>query len=199
MKLTTYLVVLVVCGLPSLSFGSEKTKIDSIFDKKLGEVALHYSPKNRLIWIDINSINKKITLDKFEAGKNPELVGAEKNIKFITRKIVTEDGIDFIAVTYSHRTRSNDGTGGCGSGSEDYFSALKISSKKISIIKKFLIQSCTYNYLLDDNGGNSDSMPKTNEKNEIVFNWLTYPENDSGVIGYYNFTKNTLVIKSREN
>ena len=170
------------------------TPLDSINTEDLGAITLNYSPKKRIIWVAIEKTNKKIIINRFDPNKNPEIVGAAQHISFTTKEIIKIKGKKYIGLTYSHRTRSNNGAGACGSGSEDFFSALEINQGKINIINNFLIQSCEFNYLIDDNGGNELHLAKINDKNEIIFNWLSNPNSTGRTIGIYNFEKNQLSL-----
>ncbi len=173
---------------------NDKTIKDVICDKDLGKYYLKYSSKKRLIWVESEKTHSKLVLDRFEVNANPELVGSDKEIKFISHEIIRTGGRTFIGAFYAHRSRSNNGMGQCGSGSENYFAAIEISNKSMKKRKVILLESCFESYQLgyEDDRKNTNFLGKV-VSGEAVFYWYNY-EDIEDVDGRYNFITNALTI-----
>lgn len=172
--------------------------VDVICDKNLGRLFLKYSPSKRRIWLE--SADKKInkTIQILEKNANPELVGADKNMRFVTRQVVNESKKKYLGLIIAERSMRGDGGGQCGAGSEEYFVSYLIRGRVIKEIRRFLIHSCNKGIDLDTGDGNDNDFSVTHDGNLVTFKWLTYLDSDSQVLGRYSFVTNKLEITKTE-
>ena len=166
--------------------------LDVSYDQGFGRLFLKYSPSQRKIWIE--SENKKINkiVYRLERNANPEMVGAEKNIRFVTKKSVSEGNQKYIGVIVAERSMRGDGRGQCGAGSEEYFLAYKLVGHTAKEIHRSLIHSCIHGMMLDYGDGNNNDFSVTFDGEAVEFRWLIYPETDLYVVGRYKFATNKL-------
>jgi hypothetical protein len=170
---------------------------DSVCNENVGRFDLHYSAKHRKIWIENKKSRLKIQLDFFEKNQNPELVGMDDSIRFVDRQLVEIDGRYFLPVIFSHRSRSNDGKGYCGSGAEVYFSAIEILKNKVMQRNKILIESCLEPYMLDGHDGTVSNPYGKLENKQVVFDWLIFADKDF-VTGRFDFIKNEIFFEPKK-
>lgn len=172
--------------------------VDVICDKDLGRLFLKYSPSKRRIWLE--SADKKInkTIKIIEKNANPELVGADKNMRFVTRQVVNKSQKKYLGLTIAERSMRGDGGGQCGAGSEEYFVSYLIKGNVIHEIRRFLIHSCNKGIDLDTGDGNNNDFSVTHDGSLVTFKWLTYLDSDSQVLGRYSFVTNELEITKPE-
>lgn len=173
----------------------EKNISDQIHSPTYGNIFLKYSKKNRTIWIENKQHHIYKLVHKLEKNSNPELIGAEENIRFISKSTITINGDEFIGLIFAERSMRGDGGGECGSGEEDYFVAYKLSGNIITERYKKLINSCTEHIDLDTGDGNDNDKSVTLKKNIVTFRWLTYPKTDLYTIGTYDFLTNSISYK----
>lgn len=168
---------------------------DAICDSDGTSFTLNYSAAKRVIWLDSNNQNYRQNLYRLDKNAAPELVGAEDEIKFITRSSITKNGRRYLGLTFSERSMRGNGMGQCGAGSEVYFLAMEINNSWISTINKFKVQSCID--AIDISLGTTDYGESISiTKNEmIMFHWLNYPEFENPVTGIYDFSTNKLKVK----
>ena len=169
----------------------------SIFDEVLsaanGKIALKYSKKNRTIWIENKKHHIYKLVHRLAQNANPELVGAEDSIRFVSRSTINYDGSEFFGLTFAERSMRGNGGGECGSGAEEYFVAYKIIKKNvITELYKKLISSCVERIDFDTGDGNNNDKSVTSLNNTVTFRWLTYPNTDLYMIGTYNFVTNSI-------
>lgn len=163
---------------------------------------LKYSNLSRRIWIDWPSgvINKTVKILK--KNTNPELIGAEDSLRFVSRKSFEQEGVQYFGIITAERSSSNDGGGQCGAGEENYFISYKLTNKnKIQEIFRQLIYSCLSGMALDDGDGNNNDYSISTEGSNVVFRWLSFPGTENYIIGHYNFLTNKMELKEilREN
>lgn len=168
--------------------------VDVICDKNLGRLYLKYSPAKRRIWLESadQKINKTIQL--LEKNANPELVGADKNMRFVTRQVINESRNKYLGLIIAERSLRGNGGGQCGAGSEEYFVSYRIKGRVIKEMRRFLILSCNKGIDLDTGDGNDNNFSVTHDGNSVTFEWLTYLDSDSQVLGRNSFVTNKLEI-----
>lgn len=178
---------------------TEKSISDVLCDKKIGTLYLKYNKKNRLIWLESEDHKFFYKLIKLESNADPGLVGEEESIVFVTPEIIDIINKRFIGLTFARRSRTNNGGGQCGSGSEKYFVSIEISPKKLIERKRFLIDSCVEPLELDYGDGSTIIKPVIidGDKN-IIFKWLSYPGYESVSAGIFNFHTNELKVFERQ-
>lgn len=167
--------------------------VDVICDKNLGRLFLKYSLSKRRIWLE--SADKKInkTIQILEKNANPELVGADKNMRFVTRQVVNESRKKYLGLIIAERSMRGNGGGQCGAGSEEYFVSYRIKGRVVQEMRRFLIHSCNKGIDLDTGDGNDNNFSVTHDGNFVTFKWLTYLDSDSQV-GRYDFGTNKLEV-----
>lgn len=173
---------------------NEKLNIfDEILSSKNGKIALKYSKSKRTIWIENKRNNIYKLVHKIDRNANPDLIGSESSIRFVSRSTISSDGDEFFGITFSERSMRGDGGGECGSGAEEYFVAYKIGSDNLvkEIFKK-LIGSCIERIDLDTGDGNNNDKSVTSKNGTVTFRWLTYPGTDRYVTGEYNYLTNSI-------
>lgn len=137
-----------------------------------------------------------LTAHALEKNANPELVGEEGSIKFITPSLVRLNNRNFIALNYSERSMRGNGGGQCGAGSEVVFSPIEVFGNKAKFLGQYLVHSCIQSLYLDGADGNHHSIEMNG--NTVVFRWLTYQEKDGPIAGHYDFLKNKLLLNGAE-
>lgn len=171
----------------------EQNVFDELRSSTNGKMVLKYSKKSRTIWVENERHNIYALVRKLDSNANPELVGAEDSIRFVSRTTITNDSGEFFGVTFSERSMRGDGGGECGSGAEQYFVAYKIGSKNsVKEIFKKLIGSCIERIDLDAGDGNNNDKSVTSLNGTVIFRWLTYPGTDHYVIGKYDYLTNSI-------
>jgi len=168
--------------------------MDVICDQALGRLYLKYSPNQRKIWIESESGEIHKTIRRLEKNANPERIGADKNIRFITRKPVIAGQKHYIGLIVAERSMRGDGGGQCGAGSEEYFLAYRLAGNVVTEIHRSLIYSCIQGMILDSGDGNNNDFSVTFDGKVVEFKWLNYPGTDLYTLGHYDFTKNKLEI-----
>lgn len=191
-----------VLATPSKAYAQNKIirkndVLDVIRDKNGTVFSLYYSPKTRLIWVYSNNKGYRLKVHSLERNANPELVGSEGEIKFLTREVINQSGRQFIGLTFAERSMRGNGMGQCGAGAEVYFVAIEITGPKIFPINQFKVESCIEGIDLDSRSEAQGEAIKLNEKNKVIFRWLSYPNFEKPVTGVYEFSANQL--KLREN
>jgi hypothetical protein len=177
---------------------SNKTgTVDSIYDKENKILDLKYIPNKNTIFIDSPKKNIFYELAKIEKNANPELVGAEGDIKFLSNSLIHVEGRNFVAVSYSERSMRGEGTGQCGAGVERYFVSLELVKFSLIQRNKFLIESCRDGIVLVDESKNTKPISLDNG-NIFVFKWINYPGYEGRIFGRFDFKENKLFIKNQE-
>lgn len=168
--------------------------VDVICDNNLGRLYLKYSPAKRRIWLESadKTINKTIQI--LQRNANPELVGADKNMRFVTRQVVNESRKKYLGLIIAERSLRGNGGGQCEAGSEEYFVSYRIEGRVIKEMRRFLIHSCNKGIDLDTGDGNDNNFSVTHDESLVTFKWLTYLNSDSPVMGRYSFITNKLEI-----
>lgn len=181
------------CGIKLLKKKNSDT-LDVICDQEFGRLFLNYSPSQRKIWIA--SENGKIykIVRRLEKNANPEKVGADENIRFITRNPVIVGHKKYIGLIIAERSARGDGGGECGAGSEEYFLAYRLVGNVANEIHRSLIHSCIQGITLDSGDGNNNDSSATFDGKTVEFKWLSYRGTDLYTLGHYDFTKNKLEI-----
>lgn len=154
---------------------------------------LVYSKKARKIWIQEKNKKTKLTLKSFTKNGNPELVGADKSIKFITKTPIQINKKTFLGLTVAERSMRGNGMGQCGAGAEEFFISLLIEKNSMAKVSEFKTSSCIEGIDLIE----EQSIPSiefNSESAEIFFHWLNYPEYEKPVTGKYRFFTNKLEI-----
>src|SRR5262249_35137731 len=83
---------------------SDKNIMDLVCDEQLGNFYLKYSPVRRRIWVQNTKLGLKLELDHFDRNANPELVGSDEHIKFVTPRVIRLGGKKFIGAVFAHRS-----------------------------------------------------------------------------------------------
>lgn len=156
---------------------------------------LHYAPARRLIWLESNNENYRLTLHKFEKNAGPELIGEDDEIKFVARNLINHDGRLFLGVKFSERSMRGNGMGQCGAGAEVYFMAMELSEAWLSIINKFKVGSCIDAIDASPDSTEHGASISITPSNKVMFRWLNYPGFENPVTGIYDFLANKLKVK----
>lgn len=168
--------------------------LDVICDPEFGYLYLNYSPRQRKIWIESEDGKIHKIVRRLDKNANPEKVGADENMRFITRKPVTVGHKKYIGLVIAERSTRGDGTGECGAGSEEYFLAYRFARNSLSEVHRSLIYSCIQGITLDTGDGNNNDFSVTVTGNTVEFRWLSYPGSNLHTLGHYDFTTNKLEI-----
>lgn len=169
--------------------------IDTICDESGLSISLRYSSKKRTIWIDSNEKKYFLKINNLKKNANPELVGSQEKIQFITKKILTIENRRFIAITFAERSMQGNGMGQCGAGVEMYFSALEITNSSIIKTNQILIESCKNGIDFAAASPENGEPIQLTKNNKIMFRWLNYPDLEKPATGIYSFSTNSLVVR----
>ena len=115
-----------------------------------------------------------IFLPKTTKNRDVELVGGEKNIRFLTTRTVEVEGRNFVPVLFAHRSSDNDGSGACGAGMEISLIPLEIDGKKLHQRHPLLIESCLKNIFLDSDGPDRWMSLSVKDNGKVVIRWQSY-------------------------
>lgn len=166
---------------------------DQLSSTENGKISLKYSKQKRIIWIESEKHHVYKLVHRLAKNTNPELVGSEDSIRFVSRSTTSHNDNEFFGLTFAERSMQGNGGGECGSGTEEYFVAYKIIKKtEIKEIYRKLIGSCIKRIDLDTGDGNNNDNSITSSKNTVSFRWLTYQNTDLYIIGTYNFLTNSI-------
>lgn len=193
-----FLALLLACSAQSTD-SKYKRSIDSLYIKDVicadkEKIYLNYSPNKRNIWLSSHKYGSYVLVRHIDKNGNPELVGEDRQIKFITSKIIKINNKKFIGLTYAERSRTNDGGGQCGAGSEVFFVAYELLSNRMKEINRFLIQSCAQPVFLDDVDGDIQSAITVSNQ-YVKFKWFIYYDKPNNITGSYDFAENKLTFE----
>ncbi len=168
---------------------------DKIIVKK-SHIKIKYSKKSRTIWLEDEKKSFHTLVKKLNTNTNPEKVGSDISIRFTSREAYIDKSTRYFGVTFAERSQQGDGSGQCGSGTEEYFVAYKQVNKAApkEIFRK-LISSCNESMELDYGDGNNSDFSVTSDEGEVTFRWLTFPGTDLYRIGRYSYLLNNITYQ----
>jgi hypothetical protein len=184
---------------------SQKNNLDlmsSACDAYGNQINLNYSRKSRRIWLTSNRFKQnQHTIKRLENGANPELVGADDDIRILFNRTIKLEEREFLILTIAERTSRGNGGGECGSGAEIYLNIFELNQHQIQERNSILIASCSNGIDLEYPNNDPKSKPLISLNNgTLQIKWSSHPKSkydDSllgPVIGTLNILDNELVM-----
>lgn len=175
--------------------------MSSICDASGNRINLYYAKREHRIWLKSKRfLPNEFTVLRLERGADPDLVGADENIRILFGKTVILQGREFLILTTAERTSTGHGGGRCGAGSEVHLNIYELRGRDISAKDSRLIESCLEGMELksQNTGLGAGSNPIELEQDRIKILWFDYPKFENPVVGIYSILDSRLSIRTSQ-
>lgn len=182
------------------NFNKTSTAVSSVLDQYVNTINLHYSAKNRRIWLSSARFkSKEYTVARLKKNANPEYIGAVHDIQILLGRTLNLKGREFLALTIAERTSRGNGMGKCGAGEEIYLKIYELLKEKIIVRNTIPIHSCAQSIDLYTDGevNNLNTLPITQDGELLIIKWLYHPKYSAPAIGKFNVIENRTVSIDR--
>jgi len=189
-------------NLSNSNLNETSTVVSSVLDQYSNIINLHYSAKNRRIWLSSARFkSKEYTVARLEKNASPEYIGAVRDIQILLGRTLNLKGREFLALTIAERTSRGNGMGQCGAGEEIYLKIYELLKEKLIERNTILIHSCAQSIDLYTDGEvyNLNILPITQDGELLIIKWLYHPKYSAPAIGKFNVIENRIVSIDRVN